>query len=1224
MVGAYFGEPQLGFVLGSLAGAALFPTQLPSGPKISDNRTTSASVGGPVSIVFGTADVAGTVIWLAPYVQTANESGSKGGPQQTTYQYNQSIAIGLCEPIGNLLRVWENGTIVYDIRPQQAANTDLNLLAETDLEYSNRLTVSAIYAETFVLYTGSETQEADPTIESIEGYGNVPAFRSLAYIVYPNRLLQATQGWRHPTFRFEVSAQGTGECETVTQYSNEVLYPWVGGDGDPTNPNNSNSFHIESWDAAAPNSVAWPGEANSYPSLADALGYIAPAFNGSPYNIFVGYNLTNPDGTVATLAQAGGPALAGAHLNPDPARVTLHFNCRLVSTYSSALHAGMMSNRGDVLWANSAVYEVLGPWTGYPQVPSPVVAPWNAVSANAAYGTNEWYVSADTQIVVNRAPAAPLPPCAGLTRWAQDTDYAVQADGTLIKCAVWAQDTTQRYYVLQATQLSQAGVCIYPQSPALPESSPDNTEAFWTAAYAAAPAGSMRAGMTFSLAGGANCYPVLQDFGYRIDSTICEGAGGGASVSSIIQAVCARAGLLAIDAADMAGVSIPGYAVSSISSASAILTPLRSVAFFDAIETQGVMKFAARGKPVVATLTTDDIGAYDESGGGHKSVPPSVSTVRAQDEDLPRSVRLKYKAVARDYEEGEQDSPFRLATRAVNDVDVSLALCLGDVQAAQCAEVLWADAWAARTAYTVSVDQAWLALDCGDCIGVPVDRVIQRLRIVTDSNASGVLRKLSCVRDDGGAYISFAVASPPQRPAQVLSFIGPSSYEMLDLPCLVDADSDPGFYLAAQRQSGGGKWNGCLAYQSLDGGVTYTQLFALVTEASMGTLAAPLAAGDPYTWDMANTIAVAVANETITFESRTDAAVIAGANAAALGADGRWEIVQFATATQVSATRWTLSRLLRGRRGTEHVMGSSVSGDTLVMVSTGDLQRQVLEQSQVGAALGYKVVSLGASYASGVNQSFAGHAEALIPFSPVALAAAGQASGDVLITWTRRGRLGRTLTSGADIPLSEATEAYQVDILSAATPPAVLRTLAVTAPAATYTAEAQLADGGALLSAPITIAVYQLSAIVGRGTPAVATLGIGGVTSPLRRYALAITFLAAPPPDLDGTLDFELTYTPPSGGGAPVTQGIALSSGVAPKDPITGERLNLAAYPAAFAASVNTAFHGFVTAIVNPADVMQLLLQCEVGATVSGPDPTANPQYYQYSFIHLWLTAPAA
>jgi hypothetical protein len=350
-----------------------------------------------------------------------------------------------------------------------------------------------------------------------------------------------------------------------------------------------------------------------------------------------------------------------------------------------------------------------------------------------------------------------------------------------------------------------------------------------------------------------------------------------------------------------------------------------------------------------------------------------------------------------------------------------------------------------------------------------------------------VLRKLSCVKDDSGAYISFAVPSVPQIQPQRLSFVGPTTYEMLDLPALSDSDDDPGFYVAAQRQSGAGQWNGCQVYQSVDGGLTYTLRFVVPTEAVMGTIAAPIAPSAAYTWDTATIITVNVPNGSVTFESRTDDAVLTGANAAAMGADGRWELVQFATAIQLSATQWQLSRLLRGRRGTEHVMGTSVAGDTFVMVSTGDLVRQVLELAQLGAAIKYKAVSLGSAYSTGIDQTFTGHGQALVPFSPVSLAATIVA-GDIHLTWIRRGRLGRTLMSGVDIPLSEASEAYQVDILSGASPETVKRTLSVTAQAAVYLAADQVTDFGAALTTTITIAVYQISATVGRGTPALATL----------------------------------------------------------------------------------------------------------------------------------------
>jgi len=52
---------------------------------------------------------------------------------------------------------------------------------------------------------------------------------------------------------------------------------------------------------------------------------------------------------------------------------------------------------------------------------------------------------------------------------------------------------------------------------------------------------------------------------------------------------------------------------------------------------------------------------------------------------------------------------------------------------------------------------------------------------------------------------------------------------------------------------------------------------------------------------------------------------------------------------------------------------------------------------------------------------------------------------------------------------------------------AVVRTLKVTAPSASYTAAQQTADFGALQSA-IAVKVYQLSDTVGRGRAASATL----------------------------------------------------------------------------------------------------------------------------------------
>jgi hypothetical protein len=1096
VVGAYFGNPQLGFVLGSLAGAALFPTQLPRGPQLTDNRTTTAEIGTPVAIVFGTANVAGTVIFLAPFVQTTNSA--KGGPQQTTYSYNQSIALGLCESvidgeqaIGGITRIWENGTIVYDIRPQLQADTAIGQLAETDQEYANRLAASAAYAETFVLYLGTEDQMPDPTIEAQWGVGATPAFRGLAYIVYPNRLLQTAQAWRHPNFKFEVYQVGTGQCTDTGIYSNEVLYPW----GDDRNVYTYQVALLPEGSGSPPYDIIY----NDLPTAQAA----AQAYTGFAQSIYMGYDVNaNFDNVVGTVV----PLSGSAAISPptiDPSQIVLCYNfilptdgLRETQTEPSDDPASLFATPGSQWWQPTGGDGGAGSTgifltTDVPDADFDAYPPWDPpYQGGSRWEDFYWYeYVTDTQFYQNRKPGAPNPPCYGLTPSIQYPGFALNAQGFLVKCNPWVLDTTTTYKVLQSFE-AQTGpggtsnyATRYPLNPCLPVGAPEyDDETFWTTAYLqAVEDGTMASGLAYG-----TDYPVTQDFGYAVDSVICQGAGASVSLASIITALCARAGLMAVDVSDMTSVSVDGYAISNVTDAATAITPLRSIGFFDAVESGTVLRFQARGKPTIATLTADDIGAYDSSSNDASAVvPPSMTTQRADETTLPRTIRFHYIATSRDYQDGEQDSPFEFTTRAVDDVDVQIAVAMGDVQAAQCAQVLWADAWAGQTTQEFSVDQSWYELECGDCIFVPVDGVDTRVRIVAETNSSGVLRKFSCVRDDQAAVVSFATVDPPVYQPQKLTFISPTDAEYMDLPALQDSDSDPGFYVAVFADpSTGNSWKGCTVYKSVDGGATFNPAFSEFNQSTVGSIASAVPASEFFTWDMETEVIVNVSSSSITFESLADDAVLAGGNAAAMGANERWEIIQFATATQLSPTQWKLTRLLRGRRGTEWVLGSSQAGDAFVMLIAADLSREVLNTTEIGAQRIYQPISIG--LASGTETAFIGYAMALRPFSPVDVTAARQMNGDILISWTRRDRLGRTLMSGVDMPLSEATLAFQVDILNhTASPFTVLRTLATLSTSVTYTHAEQEADYGSPLPDSLSVRVYQMSAVVGRGTAGV-------------------------------------------------------------------------------------------------------------------------------------------
>lgn len=74
---------------------------------------------------------------------------------------------------------------------------------------------------------------------------------------------------------------------------------------------------------------------------------------------------------------------------------------------------------------------------------------------------------------------------------------------------------------------------------------------------------------------------------------------------------------------------------------------------------------------------------------------------------------------------------------------------------------------------------------------------------------------------------------------------------------------------------------------------------------------------------------------------------------------------------------------------------------------------------------------------------------------------------------------------GVDVPLSEESERYEVEIMSGAT---LKRTITgLTSPTTVYTAAQQVTDFGSAQSS-ISVRVYQLSAAVGRGYAGIATI----------------------------------------------------------------------------------------------------------------------------------------
>jgi hypothetical protein len=267
---------------------------------------------------------------------------------------------------------------------------------------------------------------------------------------------------------------------------------------------------------------------------------------------------------------------------------------------------------------------------------------------------------------------------------------------------------------------------------------------------------------------------------------------------------------------------------------------------------------------------------------------------------------------------------------------------------------------------------------------------------------------------------------------------------------------------------------------SLDG---FSFFSTAIVPAQFGTLAAALANGPSWRFDLANALLVDISSGSL--QSVTDEQLFAGANALALEtAPGVWEVLQFGLATIVSTGRWKLARLLRGQSGTEDaIVPSAPIGSRIVFLNSALMPLPVTE-AELGMPWNWRIgpVDRAAGDAINLALSFTPQGRGLRPWSPVRIKGVWLGSGDINLSWLRRTRsLAGDSWNAPEVPLGETTESWDIEILNGGG--AMVRSVSgIGAATWTYTAAMQTADFGALVTS-LRLRVFQ-NGQLGRGAPA--------------------------------------------------------------------------------------------------------------------------------------------
>ena len=422
--------------------------------------------------------------------------------------------------------------------------------------------------------------------------------------------------------------------------------------------------------------------------------------------------------------------------------------------------------------------------------------------------------------------------------------------------------------------------------------------------------------------------------------------------------------------------------------------------------------------------------------------------------------------------------------------------------------------WLERNDLSFVLPPTYLNIEPADVITINTTDATHVVRITRIQYLPDGRLECSAKYNHSPIYTPVAVGETGAATGQVLSYNGPTQLALLDVPCMDSTIMDKPGLLAATTGVYSG-WPGATLLRSDDSGQTWGSVQGFATPgAVMGYATGAIAAGATHIIDAANRLNVRLFSGSLA--SVTELQMLNGANHFAYGVHGRWEILAAKTVTAEADGTYTLQNLMRGRFGTEQYTGTHGATDFLVLLDSARVRFVAMNISSINLSRLWRAVTRGALLDSASDTAMVYSAVNLECLSPVyARGSADAITLDWSIDWMRRTRTPVEPFSGAVAPLGETSESYEVEVWSSGYS-ALKRTITGLASAsATYTAAQQIADFTAVQQT-LYLKIYQVSSVMGRGYPLIASL----VSAPVADPWIAFRFFATRMQGANGSTTF--------------------------------------------------------------------------------------------------------
>lgn len=1036
------GNVYAGWVIGSAIGGAYSASQqVIPGPKIGDIATQTSQEGVPRPIVFGRSHpIAGNVICDGgPRIVRRRESQGKGGPKVETESAYRTYAVGFCEgPVTAFVKVWKNNQLVYDIE-------DPSMVAE-NAEFLR-------YARFFI---GTYQQMPSPDLEAVKGAGNVPAHRGTAYIVFKDEDVTDQRGmwsqWKVCVTR--ISDTSPGMWWSILSPERFSDPRWV--------------YRADSVDLFDQPEVRGPPavliEESVYNSTLCRVSNTEMILYGAGLQIerYTNYGELDLPPPVIETVTTGDYTLdrirsySGVNCATTSKTGVVHFwniedgwyECPTPRPNSFTSDCVRLENGRWVIKCSSPDQDFFYSDAEYPKS----ISDWSIATKNAGLGSQfnaivvsgNWAVSIDNAGYVGRSFGGASWEISETIRTRAVGSAGISVDGVMYFC------DTNSNFILKTSDfgLSFEEIDIGRSARVID---------YGNGSFVVSGTNGEQSGSIVVSDDGFDSWqevnmPPGSDFvrvwkvAFAQSSTNYRD--GFYPLASIINELADRCGAINyVDTSEIADYQCRGFTITNAYPVAGALSELSKAFFFDPSNVNGKIKFVRRGGNSKATITESEMLDTGEEF--------RYENRRGDTLSVPRTLHLNYYDVAGGLNTDKQFSERPEGSRSLGEQSLQTPVVLNADEAATVVAVSHgAIVESIKGEITFDLGDNYIRLAESDPVIVQADGKSMRC-VVSKVEIDDGQQTYRLYRDRQSLYslkVQGIPAAPVPRPPS--SIAGPTAIEVLDIPILRDADDRLGFYIAVSGTTPA--WQGAFVEVSLDGGENYDEGQRVTATTQIGYTQSVMA-DHPYAYpDVRSYVTVRMSTPDSLLTDSTLAGMMNRRNLALVGD----EIINFASADELSPSVWELSYFLRGRKGTvaeEHPEGTRfVMLDGAIFVPA-DLA--VLNRS-----LTFRATTFGRPIDEATVTTIVFIGQSQRERRPAYLSA--YRSGSLLIAnWQGVGRLG----GGVNVAMGAYFAMYRVSATDGAT--------TTTQDVSTMTASID----ASVFTGPITVSVSQVNSLTGPG-----------------------------------------------------------------------------------------------------------------------------------------------